>query len=266
MNKLKKPIFKVREVADKCSSNLNDKAFKTNVQASLTALTIEESKYDNFALNDKISQIVPLDRIGSLTQDNMKKLYTNKLVKVKQPARDYYDKLMSSTSICPYCNTNVVSTLDHFLPKSEFVQYGITPVNLVPSCKDCNTGKGVINNNVIICHPYYEDNDDEIWLKCTILNNDLHCIKYSVIEPKKWTSAKCEKVKEQFRMFKLNQLYAVNAVERIKNETVAIEELLQRNKTELIKYLELKIRSYEANIRNSWEVALFRELLIYYSK
>jgi hypothetical protein len=45
----------------------------------------------------------------------------------------------------PFCGVGHGSALDHNLPKTKFPQLLVVPLNLVPSCKNCNTG----NNTVI---------------------------------------------------------------------------------------------------------------------
>lgn len=42
---------------------------------------------------------------------------------------------------CPFCTINDVSTLDHYLPKNEFVEFAANPLNLIPCCPECNSLK-----------------------------------------------------------------------------------------------------------------------------
>ena len=39
---------------------------------------------------------------------------------------------------CPFCGVGRVSTLDHYLPKTKYPTYAVTPVNLVACCAECN--------------------------------------------------------------------------------------------------------------------------------
>lgn len=59
---------------------------------------------------------------------------------------------------CAVCDAHA-DTLDHVLPKSKYVQYTITPVNLVPLCSRCNRVKKdkVTSGDKIIFHPYFHD-------------------------------------------------------------------------------------------------------------
>lgn len=43
---------------------------------------------------------------------------------------------------CPYCQTTLGGTDDHYLPAVLFPEFAVHPVNLVPACSTCNTTKG----------------------------------------------------------------------------------------------------------------------------
>lgn len=44
---------------------------------------------------------------------------------------------------CQLCTIGEVSTFDHYLPKSDFAEYVVNPLNLTPSCSKCNEKKSV---------------------------------------------------------------------------------------------------------------------------
>lgn len=43
---------------------------------------------------------------------------------------------------CQNCTLNEVNTLDHLLPREEFPEFSVNPVNLFPCCSKCNSYKG----------------------------------------------------------------------------------------------------------------------------
>lgn len=45
------------------------------------------------------------------------------------------------SNVCPYCQLEKVSTLDHILPKTPFPEYSSMPWNLIPCCSTCNSKK-----------------------------------------------------------------------------------------------------------------------------
>ena len=71
--------------------------------------------------------------------------------------REYMEKLVERR--CPICDCSFAYsqvTLDHILPKSKFPIFSITPINLVPTCYNCNMRK---NNRIPskVLNPYFHD-------------------------------------------------------------------------------------------------------------
>ena len=76
----------------------------------------------------------------NITTKEMEKLYEQNFVASKV-GRRIYDSILNSVedNICPYCSQRLIKTLDHYLPKSIYPYFSVTPINLVPACRDCNT-------------------------------------------------------------------------------------------------------------------------------
>lgn len=51
-------------------------------------------------------------------------------------------KLDSTPLKCPFCGIDDCTTLDHFLPKKNYLLLSTTPFNLIPCCYTCNMKKG----------------------------------------------------------------------------------------------------------------------------
>lgn len=53
--------------------------------------------------------------------------------------RSFYNQIKNSgrARVCLYCGARNAETVDHYLPRSEYSQFAITPANLVPSCDKC---------------------------------------------------------------------------------------------------------------------------------
>src|SRR5204862_24909 len=80
---------------------------------------------------------------GNLTKLDLMNLYSNQMVGSKGKARSIYDDILAAAGgFCPLCGElGQARTLDHYLPKANFPAYSVFPENLVPCCRDCNTGK-----------------------------------------------------------------------------------------------------------------------------
>ena len=75
---------------------------------------------------------------------------------------------------CPICGIGPVSNLDHYLAKSLYPTYAITPINLVPECRDCNFNKRdtlIKSATDSPLHPYYDEIDNRIWLVAELVKD-----------------------------------------------------------------------------------------------
>lgn len=59
---------------------------------------------------------------------------------------DVVNSIIQSQSIqhrqnCPYCGLDKPRTIDHYLPKDDFPEFSIYPLNLIPCCSYCNQKK-----------------------------------------------------------------------------------------------------------------------------
>lgn len=44
--------------------------------------------------------------------------------------------------VCAYCSIDSASSFDHYLPQSDYPEFSVMPLNLIPSCSVCNSFKG----------------------------------------------------------------------------------------------------------------------------
>jgi hypothetical protein len=75
---------------------------------------------------------------------------------------DYLSRLrQSSPEVCPMCGGFHPTTLDHYLPKTDYAAWAIFSKNLVPAC-GCNMARGDVvkpldRPAVRVLHPYFDD-------------------------------------------------------------------------------------------------------------
>lgn len=90
--------------------------------------------------------------------------------------------LQASKNRCVSCGENGRSTLDHYLPESEYKLVAINRQNLIPSCFTCNNLKNSSPATDFI-HAYYDKLPNSQFLKAeTIINNCAINIKLSIDE------------------------------------------------------------------------------------
>lgn len=152
------PYIKVNEVINsiKDSYKTSNRGYVTNItDAYILALIKYEQEYLLFGENfHRIKAVNCVDTVNSKIGTFF---YESKIIgdKVGNISGSI---LRNSGGTCAVCDAHA-DTLDHVLPKSKYVQYTITPVNLVPLCSRCNRVKKVKESEAgkIIFHPYFHD-------------------------------------------------------------------------------------------------------------
>ena len=141
---------------------------------------------------------------GHVTGTEMKNLYTGTFRRKETRTRDIYNRIkaMPKLGICPLCGQRVVATLDHYLPQDSHPIFAVMPVNLVASCRDCNTIKHTwqpSSANDQTLHPYFDNVDDETWLVADIEESAPPALIFSAKPPPAWDYIKQERVKTHIR-------------------------------------------------------------------
>lgn len=178
--------------------------------------------------------------IGQLKKSDLLKLYSTYFVDRDKPGRNIYNSLMAAVNDkCPYCGgIGLPRNLDHYLPKARYPQFSILPLNLVPSCRDCNMdGKGddfATHEEEQVLHPYL-DNDryfQEQWIFARYIPG-LGCepgvIEYFVQPPQHWHHVHKSRVKKHFDDFCLGLRFSKEAGPRLVTFLAQIQELTRLN-------------------------------------
>lgn len=157
--------------------------------------------------------------VGHLTKRKLVNLYENNLRNKSKPARDYYDALLlSSGERCPFCgDIGHTKNLDHFLPKAHFPEFSIMPLNLVPSCRDCNMGEkgqvfATISDEQAI-HPYVDKDifHQEQWVFAEYLAEDDGAFCFFVNCPNTWSQEDQNRAANHFNTLDLASRYRLEA-------------------------------------------------------
>ncbi|MFT3832540.1 MAG: HNH endonuclease signature motif containing protein [Micropruina sp.] len=196
----------------------------------------------------------------------MKKAYDNRLVAGR--GRHLYDKILVAAlrRQCPYCEYGMVSTLDHFLPKSAFGALALEPWNLVPACKDCNhsLGAGSADDaSTELIHPFVWA-DQETWLAASIMDGDEAVAEYRVEKPLAWSDETFSRVQSHFSRLKLKTRYAEISAGAIHEITHSLQHLRAVGQPEVIgvHLAELADAQRLARGPNHWRTALLAALAV----
>lgn len=218
MKTLSKPDIDVCNIITTCVDNYRKQDLKNKFLSNLDNFSQSAKKYDDLANNGELHTICTLDNCFSLSDLELKNLYTYKFSKRGQKGRQYYDKIKAAAGTCPYCIVREVSQLDHVLPKSEYPAYAVLPYNMVPSCRDCNENKGALQiskNKDLHLHPYYDKKIEinDYWLYANIIQGSELQVNYTIKKPNAtgWDNDFWERVSKHFELFKLNKSYSFHA-------------------------------------------------------
>jgi len=265
MIRVAKPDFKQDKIVDDCTFNMQNGIRLNHILSSENAINQKSAEYDELANQGKLSSIGKHEVVsGGATKDDMVWLYDKKFV--QDGGRKYYDKIMllPKNGICPLCGQRTVSTLDHYLPKTKYPTYSITPLNLIAACYDCNKvklAKEIESREEETIHPYYDDFDDEVWIKVNIIEEFPIGFEFKVLKPDSWNDEKFKRAENHFNTFLLNKLYISHASDIFAPYKIQLKRLFNRRGEEAVKEdLEDRIESNREVRLNSWEAAVYSAL------
>jgi len=264
MRTLIKPNDDAKSVFETCISKVRNPALQTRLQGVSNLVEAAAAEYDLQGENKNWFIIPEHSSVGLVSADEMKKVYTSRMVGSKSPGYAIYIKLRTSTELCPYCAQRPVSQLDHYLPKDKFPSLAVTPYNLVPSCSDCNKTKlaDVANNEESqTLHPYYDDVTDEQWLYARVIEEELPTIEFFIQPPNEWTQPLKGRVAFHFQSFELADLYTSQVGVELSNIQNQIRQLHKRAGTKAVQeHLKEAADSRFENHKNSWQTAMYQAL------
>lgn len=244
-------------------SKVRNPGLRTRFLAEAAAVAAAATEYSDAAVAGQLHLVQSHDSIGNVTKDEMIRVYDNRMAKKKSPGRTIYDRILGSAphGKCPYCALRTASTLDHFLPKTDFPIFSVVPINLVPSCKDCNhakLGESPGAADELMLHPYYDNLGQEQWLFAEVEESTPPSIKMYVDPPVAWPQLLGDRVARQFEKLELGQLYSTFAAEELLNKQYALEQVLTHGSPiEVRAHLIGETESYRAVRVNSWQSALY---------
>lgn len=200
----------------------------------------------------------------------LKKLYTDKLAHKDGCCRAFYDKIkVQAADICPYCEVGCITTMDHFLPKSEHPTFSITPINLVPACSDCNHfkhDKCPTTSSDAFVHPYFDDIEQDIWL-CANLDFERGIVYYTACPSTTFSREMRKKIINTFYGLHLDHIYNLKGNSHLsylkdflKTHFKLISSIPFLGRKLFFRYLQSVYQAYSRIAVNSWETALYRTL------
>lgn len=263
-----------KEVYQTCVNSIADISLRTRLDALTDSIGVAAIDFHQKATAKQLYTLPPNESgnddiaLGTATKKELTSVYSTHMVGRAKPARAIYDSLLSRAPLgrCPFCGMGHASTLDHYLPKTKYPQLSVVPLNLVPSCKDCNTGKSTAVSSAAgnqSLHPYYDHQRfvNEQWLYAEVIHTSPVSIRFYVQAPNNWDDISEARVQSHFRDFKLASRYSIEA----SNQIACLRDTLSRYR-ELLgaegvkQHLIIEAQANYRQHRNSWQTAMFQAL------
>ena len=270
MRKLPKPCDDIGaelvpvDVFDICISKVKNADMKSRLQGVRSLVAAAAVDYDAAALSGKLHNIKRQTDVGKVTKDEMVLVYTYRMVSNKQPGRIFYDQIINAPKHqrCPLCDIGTVNTLDHHLPKTEYLKLTVTPNNLVPSCMWCQGAKKTdypTNAEEQTIHPYFDDFESEAWLYAEVIHSSPAAFRYFAKPPAAWGNIVDKRLNFHLKTFNLLVLYSSNAGSELSGIRERLCRLLNSGGREAVrKHLQEEAGSWEDEFKNSWKAAMYR--------
>lgn len=272
MIKLEPPDMDAGDVFAQCISRVRNPALRARLASVKQDVIQASNTFEDLATQARLYEFVRETVIGGVvTTSEMEAVYTQRMVPKTAPGRAAYDKLMSlaRSGKCPLCAQRDASTLDHHLPKAHYPVLAVTPLNLVPSCKDCNKAKLAnlpTNANEETLHPYFDDIDGDRWLFASVQTTAPASLKFFVDPPNHWDAVLAARMLLHFETLGLGELYAAQGADELLNirhqlltihgmggvATVRSELLARAESARAVRVNGWRVSAFEAFAESDW--------------
>jgi hypothetical protein len=273
MRRIEKPIYDPCVVFSLCVGGIHDPAMQSRLNSLIPYYSMIASEYAALAASTNLFVIgkhVGKDEsivFEDVTRGELRNLYKQQMVGKDKPGRKIYEQLraLSKGRPCPYCGVGLTTTLDHYLPNAKYPFYSVLPINLIPSCKDCNTGKLASSASTAEeqhINPYYDKQHFFVdqWLFADVDQTDPAIVKFCVRPPKSWDgdSVSKKRVEAHFNDFSLSDRFSIAVAEQLSILRYDLAHLgdATSRKEELVRHANCCALVH----KNSWQTALHQAL------
>lgn len=268
MLEIKRPEYSASVVFEECIPVKRDKNLKARLEGITADIVAAETTYDKKAKSSDFYEIKTEQGVGkSVTTSEMEDLYATVFARKSSPVRKkYYDELILApeNGTCPMCGQRDASTLDHYLPKAKNPSLAVTPINLVPVCKECNHTKWehhpeTANRQFI--HPYYDKLPAGIWLVADMDQSKPPALKFRVSPPPDCDETLAKRLVWHFEELNLAKLYASQSGKTLAGIADKLRAAGDRGGKDEVRFLLGEdARSWSKANLNGWQAAMYRTL------
>ncbi|MCA3987378.1 HNH endonuclease [Vibrio vulnificus] len=265
---ISKPTIDIDTIFLACANSIKNNTKKERILKIGKYIRGSSKVYDvhaNYRLFYKLIDEYDTNAACDANKDELIELYEGQLR--NKEARQYYDKLLSLAinGLCPFCGFAQATTLDHYMPKKKYPSFSIYPLNLIPSCGDCNfkkrEGVATLAGEQII-HPYYDSElFKEQWLFATVKNTTPASLVFTVEPPSNFSDLDKERISSHFKELNLAQRFSVQVANEIAQLRFELDwDFLQTGAKGVKRALDNKFQASNRLHKNSWKTAMYQAL------
>lgn len=247
-----------------CISIVRNRALREDFESILKYVLAAEEDYLSKVQPMKLHQINPEVNVLHVSGENLRKVYTFRMVPKTAKGRLTYDRILAApeNSRCPFCGIGTVNTLDHYLPKGKYPVYSVMVENLVACCEWCQGEKGEYapdSEGTQLLHPYFDDLNDEVWHTSDVVEGSPAAFKFGVVATSSFSRIQISRLKTHLKELGLYRLYSQNAGGRLTDIRARLTKLHEAGGMSVVRsYLEEELKSFEEVEKNSWLSAMYR--------
>ncbi|MGP6175370.1 HNH endonuclease [Corynebacterium sp. A21] len=172
-------------------------------------------------------------------------------------------KILARSRTCCLCGLRATAELDHYLPKELFPEFSAYTLNLVPVCGTCNKQKGedyrTPDGKPVFIHAYLDElPNNDAFLTATLSLDGVVLPSFRIVRTPGMTDEIFQVLTMQFSYFKLEKIYAEQAIELLDEKYEAIKEYFADGGAGTVeKYLHREAKSVaRTHGQNHWKSAL----------
>jgi len=175
------------------------------------------------------------------------------------------DSVEYDDQLCPMCGGDVLSDLDHYLPRSVYPEYSVLSANLVPVCSKCNRLKGDCVGDTMggrFLHAYFDLLPPEPVLVTRVRVAGAVTIAFELQKPASMKSDLFQAVQFHFNHLGLALAFLRVGVTEMHLRRGSLTTMFRKAKMQGVRdYLEMEADSAAAERgENYWRTALLRGL------
>lgn len=243
----------------RAASRTRDVGLRSDLLGMSVRVGERATEYLARATSDGLFQMEAEEPVG-ISSEKLSDLYDRALVQGKE--RPVYDRIKASAKfkLCPLCGQRDVKTLDHYLPRCDYPELAVFPINLIPCCSACNKSKlahVATMHGEQTFHPYFDDWNTHRILHATIEVDQSVSVIFSIVAALGFPTENVQRARHHFDLLELGQLYGVHAAV----ELVERKDIFRRHfdyGVEILRdELRFNARSCQRSNLNSWRAALY---------